>query len=229
MNIKNVISLENSSGQKNLEKFESITIGNNESYLRQISKKVDFNDPEIHNNIVVLQNYCMENEVMAMAAVQLGIPKRIVYVKNTNLEILNSRLTSEGKEKTKDYNEAKVLINPEIVSKEGLTTFWEACASCSWYEGDVKKWYNGKVKRPYKIRVKYYDIKGNGHEDEFEGFESTVLCHEIDHLEGILHIDIADKIIKGTKEERIELRKKDGYTIISQTGDFEQLKSKNKR
>ena len=207
-----------------MEKLESITIENNEQYLRQSSKKVEIGDPELHNNIVVLQDYCMQNDVMAMAAVQLGIPKRIVYVKNTNLEILNKRLTDEGKEETKDYNEAKVLINPEIISKEGLTTFWEACASCSWYEGEVKKWYNGKVKRPYKIRVRYFDIEGDEHEDEFEGFESTVLCHEIDHLDGILHIDIADKVIKGTKEERIELRKKDGYTITSQTGNFEQLK-----
>ena len=209
-----------------MDKLESITIENNEQYLRQFSKEVDISDPELHNNIVVLQDYCMQNDVMAMAAVQLGIPKRIVYVKNTNLDILNKRLTDEGKEETKDYNEAKVLINPEIISKEGLTTFWEACASCSWYEGEVKKWYNGKVKRPYKIRVRYFDIEGNEHEDEFEGFESTVLCHEIDHLDGILHIDIADKVIKATKEERIELRKKEGYTIISQTGDFEQLKSK---
>ena len=209
-----------------MDKLESITIENNEQYLRQHSRKVDISDPELHNNIVVLQDYCMQNDVMAMAAVQLGIPKRIVYVKNTNLEILNKRLTDEGKEETKDYNEAKVLINPEIISREGLTTFWEACASCSWYEGEVKKWYNGKVKRPYKIRVRYFDIEGNEHEDEFEGFESTVLCHEIDHLDGILHIDIADKIIKGTKEERIELRKKEGYTIISQTGNFEQLKLK---
>ncbi len=209
-----------------MDKLESITIENNEQYLRQYSKKVDISDPELHNNIVVLQDYCMQNDVMAMAAVQLGIPKRIVYVKNTNLEILNKRLTDEGKKETKDYNEAKVLINPEIISKEGLTMFWEACASCSWYEGEVKKWYSGNVKRPYKIRVRYFDIEGNEHEDEFEGFESTVLCHEIDHLDGILHIDIADKIIKGTKEERIELRKKEGYTIISQTGNFEQLKSK---
>ena len=209
-----------------MDKLESITIENNEQYLRQSSKKVDISDPELHNNIVVLQDYCMQNDVMAMAAVQLGIPKRIVYVKNTNLEILNKRLTDEGKEETKDYNEAKVLINPEIITKEGLTTFWEACASCSWYEGEIKKWYNGKVKRPYKIRVRYFDIEGNEHEDEFEGFESTVLCHEIDHLDGILHIDIADKVVKGTKEDRIELRKKEGYTIISQTGNFEQLKLK---
>lgn len=148
-----------------------------------------------------------------------------MYVKNTNLDILNQRLTDEGKEKTKDYNEAKVLINPEIISKEGITTFWEACASCSWYEGEIKKWYTGKVTRPYKIRVKYFDLKGMEHEEYFEGFESTVLCHEIDHLNGILHIDIADEIMKMTKEERIELRKKEGYTIISKTGDYEQLKS----
>ena len=81
-----------------MEKLQSITIENNEQYLRKISKKVNITDPELHNNIVVLQNYCMQNDVMAMAAVQLGIPKRIVYVKNTNLDILNKRLTDEGKE-----------------------------------------------------------------------------------------------------------------------------------
>ena len=209
-----------------MEIFKSITIEKNEEYLRQISKKVDISDPEIHNNIVVLQDYCMQNEVMAMAAVQLGIPKQIVYVKNTNLDILNKRLTDEGKEETKDYNEAKVLLNPEIISMEGLTTFWEACASCSWYEGDVQKWYNGKVKRPYKIKVKYMDVQGTSHEDEFEGFEATVLCHEIDHLNGILHIDIADTVIEGTKEERTELRKKEGYTVIAKTGNYEELKKK---
>ena len=210
-----------------MEKLQSITIENNEQYLRQISKRVITSDPELHNNIVVLQDYCMQNEVMAMAAIQLGIPKRIVYVKNTNLSILSKRLTEAGKEETKDYNEAKVLINPEIISKEGITTFWEGCASCSWFEGNIKKSYIGKVKRPYKIKVKYYDVQGKEHENDFEGFESTVLCHEIDHLDGILHTDIADKVIIGTKEERIELRKKEAYNIISKTGNYEQLKLKD--
>lgn len=196
-----------------MEILKPITIQDNEKYLRQISKEVDINDPELHNNIVVMQDYCMQNDVMAMAAVQLGIPKRIVYVKNTNLEILNKRTTKEGQEETKDYNEAKVLINPEIIDKEGVTTYWEACASC--------KEFAGKVKRPYKIKVKYIDIEGNKHEDIFEGFESTVLCHEIDHLNGILHMDIADEVVKATVKERIELRKKDGYKIIKKDGKYE--------
>lgn len=198
-----------------MKKLKAITINDNEEYLRQISKKVDINDPELHNNIVMLQDYCIQNDVMAMAAVQLGIPKRLVYVKNTNLEVLNKRLTDEGKEETKDYNEAKVLINPEIISKEGLTTFWEACASCAWLTGFVK--------RPYKIKVRYMDLQGNKHEDEFIGFKSTVLCHEIDHLDGMLHMDIAEKVIDATVEERIELRKKEGYKIISKNGKFEDL------
>ena len=210
-----------------MEKLQSITIEKNEKYLRQISKKVDIKDPELHNNIVVLQDYCMQNDVMAMAGVQLGIPKRIVYVKNTNLEILNKRFTEEGKEETKDYNEAKVLINPEITEKSGITTFWEACASCSWYENGVEQWYTGKVERPYKIKVKYCDIYGNQYENEFEGFEATVLCHEIDHLDGILHKDIANELLVLTKEERTELRKKDGYNVISKTGNYEELKNNN--
>lgn len=202
-----------------MENLKAITIKENEAYLRQKSKEVNINDPEIHNNIVVLQNYCMENDVMAMAAIQLGIPKRIIYVKNTNLEILDKRTTEEGKEETKDYNEAKVLINPQIISREGLTTYWEACASCTWYAG--------KVRRPYRIKVKYLDLDGNEHVEYFEGFETTVLCHEIDHLDGILHMDIADKVVEATKEERIALRKKDGYTILSEYGVFEKLKSSN--
>lgn len=202
-----------------MENLKAITIKENEAYLRQKSKEVNINDPEIHNNIVVLQNYCMENDVMAMAAIQLGIPKRIIYVKNTNLEILDKRTTEEGKEETKDYNEAKVLINPQIISREGLTTYWEACASCTWYAG--------KVRRPFRIKVKYLDLNGNEHIEYFEGFEATVLCHEIDHLDGILHMDIADKVVEATKEERIALRKKDGYTILSKYGVFEKLKSSN--
>ena len=46
-----------------------------------------------------------------------------------------------------NYNEARVLINPVIISKEGLTDYWEACASCL---DNI-----GHVKRPYKIIIKY--------------------------------------------------------------------------
>ena len=71
-------------------KLTSITIADNEQYLRQVSVAVDIKaDNDLKNDINVLEQYCQENEVMAMAAVQLGIPKRLVYLKNTNLDIIN--------------------------------------------------------------------------------------------------------------------------------------------
>lgn len=65
--------------------------------------------------------FCKENEVMAMAAVQLGIPKRIIYLKNTNLEILNKMQTNNVSNEEKCYNESRVLINPVVISKENIT------------------------------------------------------------------------------------------------------------
>lgn len=107
------------------------------------------------------------------------------------------------------------MINPTIVSRKGLTEYWEACESC------LDNF--GKVRRPYKIKLEYYDIEGNKQSAVFEGFESTVLSHENDHLDGILHIDIADELLIMEAKERTEFRKTHGYNIISKTGEYEEL------
>ena len=96
---------------KEKKKIESITIEDNEEYLRQISKEVDIkNDKELMSDISVLDEYCKENELMAMVAIQLGIPKRMIYLKNTNLDIINKIQANTVSEEEKNYNEAKVLI-----------------------------------------------------------------------------------------------------------------------
>ena len=190
-----------------------ITIEDNEEYLRQISKPVELNDKELNDNIKVLEKYCKENEVLAMAAVQLGIPKRLIYLKNTNLDIINKMQRNIETEEDKKHNEERILINPTIIKKEGITYYWEACASCL---NNM-----GYVKRPYKIIVEYQDINGNIHKDIFKGFESTVLSHEIDHLDGILHMDIAEEVLVMPKEERKKFRQTHPYEIISKTGKYE--------
>ena len=205
-----------------MKKIKSITIEDNEPYLRQISAEVDIaNDSELKDNIKTLEQYCKENEVMAMAAVQLGIPKRLVYLKNTNLDIINKIQTDSTTEEEKNYNEARVLINPVIINRIGLTEYWEACASCL----DNC----GKVLRPYKIDLEYYDIKGNKQLETFEGFETTVLSHEMDHLDGILHIDIAEKVLILSRDERKKLRQKENYKIYSKEGEFLPKKRKIKK
>lgn len=193
-----------------------ITIYDDEAYLRQISKEVDIEqDTDLKKDIEVLEKFCLKNTVLAMAAVQLGIPKRLIYLKNTDLDVVNRINSNSSLESDDNYNEAKVLINPVIISREGLTEYWEACASC------VDNM--GLVKRPYKIEVEFYDIDGNKHNEIFEGFESTVLSHEMDHLDGILHMDIAEEILVMPQEERKIFRKDHDYNIISKDGNFEEL------
>lgn len=204
------------------KKIESITIEDNEEYLRQISKEVDIkNDKELMNDISVLDEYCKENAVMAMAAVQLGIPKRMIYSKNTNLDIINKIQANTVSEEEKNYNEAKVLINPVITNREGLTDYWEACASC------LDNF--GRVLRPYKIELEYYDVEGTKKQEAFDGFESTVLSHEIDHLDGILHIDIAEEVYQMPTEERKAWRINHGYKVYSKTGNYEVLRKENSK
>ena len=189
-------------------RLERKTIEKEEEYLRQISKPVDFKNNEWKKALEELDYFCKHDDnIMAMASVQLGIPLRVIYLKKTDLGRLEE-----------NYNEERILINPKIIKEEGLTRYWEACASCLNY--------TGLVERPYKIEVEYFDIEGKKHKETFEGFESTVLSHEMDHLDGILHLDIALKIKNLTKEERKELRKKEPYQIIRKKGPYTVIKSK---
>lgn len=178
------------------------TIENDEEYLRQISKPVDFCDNSWKEALFKLAYFCKNDDnLMALAAIQIGIPLRMVYLKKTNFDRLDE-----------NYNEARVLINPVITKREGLTRYWEACASCL----DN----TGLVERPYKITLEYYDVNGQKYHEIFEGSEATVLSHEMDHLDGILHIDIALEILQMTKEERKEFRRNHPYEIIRKDGKF---------
>ena len=185
------------------------TIENDEEYLRQISEEVSFEDDSYKEKIKLLEEFCNQTECFALAAIQIGIPKRIVYLKNTKLDVPLDDI---------NYNESKVLINPKIISRKGKTKFWEACLSCL----DN----TGLVVSPYEIIVNYYDINGLEHEEKFEGFESTVLSHELDHLDGILHMDVAEEVLQMNAEERKIFRETHPYEIISKDCEYEKTKSK---
>lgn len=180
------------------------TIENDEEYLRQISVPVSLDDNSYKKEIDMLEQFCLETECFALAAVQIGIPKRMIYLKNTTLDVPLEEM---------NHNESKVLINPVVVSRNGHARYWEACLSCL----DNM----GLVSRPYEMIVRYFDKAGFEHEDKFEGFEATVLSHELDHLDGILHIDIAEQVLNMPKEKRKEFREQYPYEIISKTCDYD--------
>lgn len=78
------------------------------------------------------------------------------------------------------------MINPEITEKEGSQIGEEGCLSVPGLIGNVE--------RPQRIKIKALDLDGNMQEYEFEDFDARVMCHEYDHLEGILYTDIATDI-----------------------------------
>ena len=97
----------------------------------------------------------------ALAAPQIGILKRIVVI---------------------DLDEEVIeLINPVIVESEGVQEVTEGCLSIP------DKW--GKLKRPNSVKVSALNRYGEPIEIQGEDFMAKCLCHEIDHLDGILFID----------------------------------------
>lgn len=80
----------------------------------------------------------------------------------------------------------RVYINPEILESEGIQEGEEGCLSVPGYVGTVS--------RPQKIRLKSMDLDGNWMEEDYEDFAAVVICHELDHLNGVLYIDKAADI-----------------------------------
>ena len=101
-----------------------------------------------------------------LAAPQIGISKRVVVID-----------VEEG------YFE---MVNPVILSAKGEQTGPEGCLSV--------KGKQGTVTRPYKVKAEYRDRNGRKHKLTAEGFFARAVCHELDHLDGILYTDRASEI-----------------------------------
>jgi len=105
---------------------------------------------------------------VGLAAPQVGVLKKIVVV---------------------DIGEGPiVLINPEIIEQSGEQVGVEGCLSIPGRAGEVK--------RPNYVKVKALNLDGEEIIVEGREFLARAMCHEIDHLNGILYIDIADKMVE---------------------------------
>ncbi len=85
------------------------------------------------------------------------------------------------------------LCNPVLLSKHGKQTGSEGCLSCP---GEY-----GIVTRPKKVRVRAQDRQGKTYVVTGEDLLARALCHEIDHLEGRLFKDIAERMLDPDEEE----------------------------
>ena len=180
------------------------TIDKDLEYLRQKSTDVDFNNDNYKEWIKELQEYCSKMVLFALAPVQIGIPKRMIYFKNTTEDM--------NKNSNLNYDENQILINPKIISMKGHTKYLERCGSCLDFVAEVD--------RPYMVEVDYFDINGIKNQEIFVGLKATIFCHEYDHLNGILHIDKSDNVTLKTYEETKEYRSKHPYEILSKNDKY---------
>lgn len=144
-------------------------------HLRQKSKRVAVVTPQVREVIQQMIDATVdwedsrEHELgVALAAVQIDQPYRIVIVRN-----------SFDNKEDKSFS---VFINPEIIKLEGeLEEDYEGCLSVT----DVY----GKVPRYNKARLRALDENGNPIRVKVSGFLARVFQHEIDHTNGIVFVD----------------------------------------
>lgn len=140
--------------------------------LRKKSRKVEKITPMIKILLDDMAETMYEADGCGLAAPQVGILRRVITID------------------VGDDNGLIELINPVIVEQEGEQTKAEACLSLP---GE-----SGVVKRPEKVKVKAINRNGEEFEIEGEGLLAIALCHEIDHLDGILY---TDKMIEGAEDD----------------------------
>jgi peptide deformylase len=131
---------------------------------------------------------------IGLAANQVGVLERLIVVDTDYEEIepeTGSPLTNPILEKKNPI----ILINPEIIYREGTTAIEEACLSVPDYQSEVK--------RAEKIKVRYLDIDGLTKELSAEGLQAVCLQHEIDHLDGTLFIDRLSHLKKEFAKKRL--------------------------
>jgi len=147
--------------------------------LRKKCKLVKEINPAIIELLDDMKQTLRELDAVGIAAPQIGSLKRIAIVEFED--------------------ELYELINPEIIKFEGTQKCNEACLSIPGRCGDVE--------RPFEITVKALNREGEEYTIEADDFLTSVMCHELDHLDGLLFIDKATNI-QMINEKQMHARKR---------------------
>jgi peptide deformylase len=124
---------------------------------------------------------------VGLAAVQVGVPRRLIVADVTEREEKERAEAEGGKVIVEPTPDPIVLINPEIVELgPELAPYEEGCLSIP----DVRV----DIERPSRVTVRFLDRTGTPREITAGGLLATVLQHEIDHLDGKLIIDFLSRL-----------------------------------
>ena len=121
---------------------------------------------------------------IGLAATQIDVHKRLIVI-----------------DLSKDHNEPLVIINPEILSREGEASSEEGCLSVPEIFDDVK--------RAAKIRLRGHDRNGAVLEQDYDDILAVCIQHEMDHLEGKLFVDYLSEMKRERIRKKLEKERKE--------------------
>ncbi len=129
--------------------------------LSKICKPVTSFDSRLELLVNDMKDTLVKADGLGLAAPQIGVVRRVVIIVDGAAD-----------------NQLVALINPELVSVSGTQNANEGCLSVPGV------W--GKTVRPAVVTVKAQDVKGEWFELTRDGITAVCICHELDHLDGIL-------------------------------------------
>ncbi len=143
------------------------------SILHVVCRPVEHFDAKLHQLLDDMAETLYKANGVGLAAPQIGIRRRIAVI---------------------DVGEGLIeLINPVILKSSGKQRDVEGCLSCP------DEW--GYVVRPNKCTVRAQNRDGEFYEISLEGLGCRCACHEIDHLDGKLFLELVDEFVEMKEEE----------------------------
>jgi peptide deformylase len=149
-----------------------------DALLRKKSREVTSFDDRLAELLDDMWETMADASGVGLAAPQVGILRRVVVIDVTPPD--------DGEAGRPGEPARYELINPVITGSEGETHESEGCLSVPGVTGIVR--------RPERVTVTAFDRSGNEISVEGTGMLAKAICHEVDHLEGVLFTDVADSV-----------------------------------
>lgn len=135
--------------------------------LSKKAKEIKEMTPKIRQLIEDMKETMYDANGVGLAAPQVGMLKRLVVI-----------------DVSEEQNQPLVLINPKIIEQDGEQTGWEGCLSVPGM--------SGQVTRPQHVIAKALNENMEEFTVEGEGLLARAICHELDHLEGHMYVELVE-------------------------------------
>lgn len=152
--------------------------------LREPGARVDVFDDALHRTVEDMFETMYDAPGIGLAATQVGIPLQLAVI-----------------DVSEEKNERRVMINPELLDREGRCESEEGCLSVPGYFD--------KVTRAERVHLRAQDEYGERYELEAEGLLAICIQHEIDHLNGQLFIDYLSDLKRRRVRRQMEKNRRE--------------------